>query len=107
MKRLFIIIILVISSVSYSYSTNLRGYIQRCNKQYGCYPSTFTKIQLFYWDGYKWSPGTYTYTGQDGYYYFYNIYPTHYYVLVNDNVWYQIDVINLAWQDIPILTYYF
>jgi hypothetical protein len=107
MKKLFIIILLIIAVACNSFATNLRGYIQKCNAQHECSPSKFTYIQLYNWDGNKWVPGTDTYSGADGYYYFYDITPGTYNVCVNKTYWYQITIGKSVWQDVAVLTYNF
>jgi len=107
MKKLFIVFLLISITAITTYATNLRGYVQKCNQYNECSPSTYSLVQLYYWDGSQWAPGSYTYTGADGYYYFYKIDPGNYYVYVNSKYWYQISIKNMSWQDIAVFKYNF
>jgi hypothetical protein len=57
-------------------ATNLRGQVVRYN------PNTRTyyvlagvRVDLIIWNGNQWVDVSYTVTGQDGFYYFINVYP--------------------------------
>lgn len=82
MKKIMIIYIFLLTSSIFS--TNVRGYIQIYNNYYGT-TSPYQKaiIEIFYWDGYQWVYSTYTYSGYDGFYYFYNMPQGYYYLRVN------------------------
>lgn len=104
MKKLIVIFFLFAVSIS---ATNLRGFVQKCNSNYGCVPSTFSLIQLYHQNGNRWSQVSSTYTGKDGFYYFYNVKPGNYYIRVNKSTWYKVQVLENKWQDIPKLSYNF
>lgn len=82
-------------------ATELRGLIESRNPYNGIvYPRQGATVTLLAWNGLQWIPFRQVVTGPDGMYYFTQVGPGPYVLNVN-GLGYNLQVMNLVYQDIP------
>jgi len=75
MRFILIFLLGLFFSISIN-ATNLRGQVVRYNPNTGTYyPLGGVRVDLIIWNGSQWIDLSYAVTGQDGFYYFINVYP--------------------------------
>lgn len=86
MKTTFYSILTLLVFNAVAHATTLVGALQGYNSYSQMYyPYYNAKIELQYWNGGQWITSLYTFSGNDGYYSFYNIQPGYYYNLRINN----------------------
>ena len=111
-KFLFFIFITSISISGYSQEnnrTNIRGQVISVDGKYGEYSLSSVYVDLYWYNGKEWVTIDRAITDQDGYYFFYNVYPGEYFIQVNGSKNYKISVYRIdpkyQFQDLPKLYY--
>ena len=95
--KLIIFTIIALSNIAIA--TELRGRVDYIHPYTGHYqPLPRAEVRLHFQDGRSVAA---TITGYDGFYYFYNIPPGNYYILINGLKRYFIQVPNLRGYDVP------
>lgn len=100
-KAQFIIAIILFSS--FGFATDVRGRVDTQNPYNGYYqPLPRAEVALV--NPMNNQPVSVTYTGSDGFYYFYNIYPGNYILVVNRSLRLPVSIMNTPGFDInPVL----
>jgi hypothetical protein len=97
------LIITIILFSSLAFATDVRGRIDTQNTYNGYYqPLPRAEVALV--NPMNNKPVSVTYTGRDGFYYFYNIYPGNYVLVVNRSLRLPVNIMNVPGFDInPVL----
>ena len=105
MKKYLIVIIISLLFPSILFATDIRGRVDVTHQySYAPFPANGVTVQLFTQSN-AGSQLLYTYvTGQDGMYYIPNIHPGNYTLIINYNLKFSVQVLNMGLQDFqPIL----
>ena len=87
-------------------ATNIRGRIDGYNQYYrSYYPLSRVTVDLYFFNQNRWQQVSRYITGNDGMYYFQNLYPgNNYSIQINGRENYPISVYNMPNQDLPLIT---